>query len=128
MSVSVERCCKTCKYDAVGSFFMSEGTPYPRCEECHGAVETFTKWAPLWPPSEKVYNPAEPVTITLPARLWKEMLPHLYYATDWNRAREYWWAHCCADGRFGAEQAKKYEQAAVKAENLCKVIETAITD
>lgn len=124
----IERNCKTCKYDAVGSFFMSEGTPYPRCEECHGAVETYTKWAPLWPPSGKQFDPAEPVTITLPAQLWLDTLPYLHYMIDWNRAREYWWTHCCNDGRLGAAKAKEFGLTADKAENLCKVIETAITD
>lgn len=124
----IERNCNTCKYDAVGTFFMSEGQQYPRCEECHGAVETFTKWESKGAPSGKEFDPAKHVTITLPARLWQEMLPFLYYSADWNRAREYWWSHCCADGRVGAAKAKEFKQAADTAENLSKVIETAITD
>lgn len=128
MSVTVEKNCNTCMYDDVGTFFMSEGTPYPRCEQCHGAVETYTKWAPKWPPPEKEYNPEEPVTITLPARLWVDMLPFLHYITDWNRARQYWWTHSCKDGKLGAANAKDFEQAADKAEKLCKVIETAILE
>ncbi len=76
--------------------------------------------------AEKAYNPAEPVTITLPLEEWQTVLHWLQYGKDYHNAKRHEWLANCKDGRLAAEYAAVHEKAEAHAETLYKIIDAAI--
>lgn len=76
--------------------------------------------------TEKEYNPAEPVAITLTMEQWQTVLHWLQYGADYHDAKRHEWLAVCNDKRMAAAKAAEHEKAAAKAESLCKIIEAQI--
>ena len=76
--------------------------------------------------AEKAYDPAEPVTITLPLEQWQAVLHWLQYGKDYHTAKRQEWLANCKDGRMAAEYAAVHEKAAAHAEMVYKIVEAAV--
>lgn len=75
---------------------------------------------------EKTYNPAEPVTITLPLEQWQTVLHWLQYGADYHNAKRHECLANSKDGRLAAEHAAVHEKAETRAKAVYKIIEAAI--
>lgn len=72
---------------------------------------------------EKVYNPAEPITITLTWEQWGIVLHWLQYGKNYHDAEKWEWLAACADRQLAAEMAAIHERNAAIAGALHKIIE-----
>lgn len=75
---------------------------------------------------EKLYNPAEPITITLTMEQWQTVRHWLKSGTDYHRAKKYEFLAYCKDKPTAAQLAAQHEKAAAEAEALRKIIEAII--
>jgi hypothetical protein len=72
---------------------------------------------------EKMYNPAEPATITLPMEQWQTVLHWLQCGADYHNAKMHEWLAVCHDKEMGAKIAAEHERAGAMAQALRKSIE-----
>lgn len=76
----------------------------------------------------KVYNPAEPVAITLPLEQWQIVLHWLQYGADYHDAKMHEWLAVCHNKEMGASKAAQHEKESKEAATLHKIIEAAIME
>lgn len=76
--------------------------------------------------AEKIYNPAEPVTITLPLEQWQTVLHWLQYGAEYHNAKIHECLANCKDGRLAAKWAAVHEKAEANAKTVYKIIEAAV--
>lgn len=75
---------------------------------------------------EKTYDPAEPVTITLPLEQWQIVRHWLQYGADYHMAKKQEVLANCKDKRMAAQLVAGHETETAQAETVCKIIEAAI--
>ena len=80
----------------------------------------------ITPPPPKMWNPQEPVAVTLTREQWESVKAWLTYGADWHACRMIWWRDCCDDRQVGVQKAKEYEAAMLQAQNLHKIIEETL--
>lgn len=76
--------------------------------------------------SEKTYNPAEPVAVTLTAELWQTVQHWLQYGADYHMAKRAEVLANCKDHRVAAKLVAEHETAGAKAAYACKIIEDTL--
>lgn len=76
--------------------------------------------------AEKTYNPAEPVTITLPMKQWQTVLHWLQCGADYHMCKRAEVLVNIKDHNMAAQMAADHETAADQAETVYKIIEAAI--
>ncbi|MGM9626962.1 MAG: hypothetical protein ACI3V4_02560 [Faecousia sp.] len=74
----------------------------------------------------KIYDPQEPVSVTMTREQWDTVRRWITYGVDQNKNSAYWWANCCSNKDMGAETAASYERAVTKLEGLIKIIDTCL--
>ena len=74
----------------------------------------------------KLYDPAEPVTVTLTREEWRDVLHWAEYGADHHKAKRVEVLANIRDPAMRAERAAEHERAAERAENLIKAIEAAL--
>lgn len=74
----------------------------------------------------KVYDPMEPVAITLTRRQWQTVQWALEYNRDVEKASAYQWEHCCSDPILGAETAKPRKETVARLEIILQAIAAVI--
>ena len=79
-------------------------------------------------PDVKMYDPQEPVTITLTRREWDKVLTSLQNDADRNYAFMTNWLGVCNDKEFGQQTAARYEQAYKELDALHAAIEKIVME
>lgn len=75
---------------------------------------------------EKLYDPQEPVAITMTREQWNMVRSAAQYIADVAHGNATWWRLCCADRKMGGETAIRYEEQAAAAENVVRIIEETL--
>lgn len=108
--------------------------PCPFFDRCAHADETCSEEkshscdviANTTPPPAPEWDPDRPVTVTMPAKEWQNIIIWLNYAEDWNHARMTCARLFCKDKTMAGELAARYEANMIKAQERRKIIEEAI--
>lgn len=74
----------------------------------------------------KLYDPAEPVTITLTCEEWRDVLHWAEYGGDYHKNKRAEVLENIRDPAMRAERAAEHERAAERAEHLIKAIEAEL--
>lgn len=76
---------------------------------------------------QKMYQPEEQVAITLTRDQWQTVRHSLQNSLDTEKARIYWWLHCCNDKPLGAATVTRYKAHEAQLENVLQIIDAVLT-
>lgn len=76
--------------------------------------------------AEKVYDPAEPVTITMPRKDWETVQHWLQYGADYHHCKKAETLANIKDGAMAAQMMAGHEAGAERAESVWKIIEAVL--
>ena len=74
----------------------------------------------------KMYDPQEPMAITLTMEQWQIVQHWLQYGADYHNCKRAEVLANCKDHRMAAQLVAEHETAAAQAETVCKIIEAAV--
>lgn len=76
----------------------------------------------------KAYDPEEPVSVTMSRKQWDTVRFWLTYGVDYNKGQAIMWADFCCDKKESSENAAKFQNEAILAETLCKIIDESLEE